>query len=97
MVNKAKSNTELYFPVTVCMLSHVWLFATPWTVVGYRNVCPWNFPSNKVEWVAISYSRVSSQLWDQTHISCISCIGKMILYHYITWETFYVPLLLSEK
>ena len=23
---------------------------------------------------------------DQTHISCISCIGKWILYHWATWE-----------
>ena len=35
-----------------------------------------------LEWVAISYSRGSSQPRDGTHISCISCIGKrMILYN----------------
>ena len=29
-----------------------------------------------LEWFAISYSRRSFQQRDQTHISCISCIGK---------------------
>ena len=32
-----------------------------------------------LEWVAISCSRESSQLRDPIHISCISCIGKLIL------------------
>ena len=34
-----------------------------------------------LEWVAISSSRGSSQPRDQTHFSCVSCIGKQILYH----------------
>ena len=37
-----------------------------------------------LEWVAISFSRGSSQPRDQTHISCLSC--RWILYHYATWE-----------
>ena len=37
-------------------------------------------------WVAISSSRGSSWPRDLTHISCISCIGRRILYHYTTWE-----------
>ena len=32
-------------------------------------------------WVAISSSRGSSQIRDQTHVACVSCIGKQILYH----------------
>ena len=40
-----------------------------------------------LEWVAISSSRGSSWLRDQTHIlPCISCIGRWILYHWATWE-----------
>ena len=39
-----------------------------------------------LEWVAISYSRVSSQPRDQTHVSCISCFGRQILYHRTSWE-----------
>ena len=33
------------------------------------------------EWVAISFSRGSSQPRDQTHDSCVSCIGRWILYY----------------
>ena len=37
------------------------------------------------EWVAISYSGWFSRLKDRTCISCISCIGKWILYCCNTW------------
>ena len=33
-----------------------------------------------LEWVAISYSRGSSQLKDQTHVSCVSYAGRQALY-----------------
>ena len=36
-----------------------------------------------LEWVATSYSRGSSQTKDQT---CISYIGRQILYHWVTRE-----------
>ena len=36
-----------------------------------------------LQWVAISSSRMSSQPRDRTHISCISCTGKWILYHWL--------------
>ena len=39
-----------------------------------------------LEWVAISYSRGSYQARDQTHTSCVSCIGRWILYHCTSWE-----------
>ena len=34
-----------------------------------------------LEWVAISFSRGSSCPRDQTHISCICCISRLILYY----------------
>ena len=34
-----------------------------------------------LERVAISFSRESYQLRDWTHVSCLSCIGRQILYH----------------
>ena len=34
-------------------------------------------------WVAISYSRGSSRHRDQTCISCVSCIRRQILYHWL--------------
>jgi len=36
------------------------------------------FQARILEWVAISYSRGSSRPRDQTHISCILCIGTTI-------------------
>ena len=34
------------------------------------------------ECVAIPFSRGSSQSRDETHISCVSCIGRQVLYHW---------------
>ena len=42
-----------------------------------------------LEWVAISSSRGSSWPRDQTQLSCVSCIGRQILYHCATWESFH--------
>ena len=39
-----------------------------------------------LEWVAISSSRGSSPPRDPTHISCVSCIGRWILYCWATYE-----------
>ena len=39
-----------------------------------------------LEWVVISYSKGSSWPRDQIHISCFSCIGRWILYHWATRE-----------
>ena len=45
-----------------------------------------------LEWVAISFSRGSSQPKDQTHISCVSCTDKQILYHWTTREAPFIIL-----
>ena len=34
-----------------------------------------------LEWVAMSSFRGSSRPTDQTHISCVCCIGRQVLYH----------------
>ena len=39
------------------------------------------FQARILEWVAISFSRGSSRPRDQTHISCVSCISRWIIYH----------------
>ena len=39
-----------------------------------------------LEWVVTSSSRGSSQPRDQTHVSCVACIGRWMLYHWATWE-----------
>ena len=41
------------------------------------------FQAAILEWVAISSSRVSSWFRDQT---CVSCLGRQILYHWAIWE-----------
>ena len=45
------------------------------------------FQATILEWIAISSSMGSSQPRDWTHVSCISCIDRWILYHCATWET----------
>ena len=40
------------------------------------------FQARILEWVAISFSGGSSQLTNQTRVSCISSIGRQILYHW---------------
>ena len=40
------------------------------------------FQAKILKWVAISYSRGSSPPRDGTCISCISCIGRWIVYHW---------------
>ena len=42
--------------------------------------------SRILEWVAMPSSRESFQPRDQIYISCISYIGRQILYHWDIWE-----------
>ena len=58
-------------PRDVCqLLSPARLYATPWTVA---HLAPLSMEfSRPLEWVAIPFSRGSSQLRDQTPISCIA-------------------------
>ena len=60
-----------------------------------RDPMDWGPPGSSVhgilqarilEWLAISYSRASSQDRDQAQVSCVSCIGRRILSHCATWE-----------
>ena len=48
---------------------------------------PGIFQARILEWVAISYSRQSFWPKDQTHVSCISCAGRRILYHFILYHS----------
>ena len=42
------------------------------------------FQTRILKWVAIYFSRGSSQPRSQTHVSRVSCIGRQILYHNAT-------------
>ena len=43
--------------------------------------CPRDSQARALEWVAVPFSRGSSQPRDRTCVSYISCIGRWILYH----------------
>ena len=51
-----------------------------------RLLCPGDSPGRTLKWVAMSSCRESFQPRNQTHFSCISCIGRQIPYHCATWE-----------
>ena len=63
------------------LLSRVQLFSIPWTVACLAPLSIGILQAGILEWVAISSSRGSSRPRDRTCISCVSCIGKQILYH----------------
>ena len=44
------------------------------------------FQARIPEWVAISSSKGSSRPRNWTHISCVSCTGRRILYHRAAWS-----------
>ena len=44
------------------------------------------FQARILERVAISSSMASSWSWGRTHVSCVSCMGRQILYCCTTWE-----------
>ena len=64
------------------MLSHVWLFVTPWLVPPGSSVHE-ILQARILEGVAVPFSRGSSWPRDWT---LVSCIGRWILYHLATWE-----------
>ena len=39
-----------------------------------------------LEWVAMPFSRGSSQPRYRTQVSCIPCTGRWLLYHCVTWK-----------
>ena len=52
------------------LVSHVQLFVTQWTVTRQAPLSMGILQAQILKWVATSYSRGSSLLRDQTHISC---------------------------
>ena len=61
--------------VCVCVLSHAWLFATPWTIA---HLSPLSMGFSRQEYwsgVAISSSTGSSQRRHQTCVSSVSCFA----------------------
>ena len=72
--------TRIYLKVPwTCV--HIQLCLTPCDPTDCSLPVHGIFQARILEWVAISSSRGSFQSRDQTHISCVSCIGRQILYH----------------
>ena len=58
----------------------------PRTPLSSRVVTRKILQTRTLAWVAMSSSRGSFRPRDQTCVFCIPCIGRWILYHYVTWE-----------
>ena len=91
LANLTVSASEMWlwpYVTCMCILSH----AVMPTLCDPLNCSPPGssvheiFHARILEWVAISSSREFSLSRDQICISCISCIGRQILYHSTTWE-----------
>ena len=54
------------------LLSRVWLFAAPWTVAGQAPLSMGILQARILEWLAMLFSRGSSQPRDRTQISHIA-------------------------
>ena len=63
------------------LLSRVQLFAVPWTVACLAPLSIGILQAGILEQVAISNSSRSSHPRDRNCISCVSCLGRQILYH----------------
>ena len=71
---------------TVCVFSLVLFFCDPMDYSLPGSSVHGILQPRILEWVAMPSSRGSSRPKDWTHISCISCIGRRVLYHCTSWE-----------
>ena len=58
-----RMNSILFMGYVLCVLSHVQFFVTPWTT-AHQAPLSMEFSRQELEWVAIPFSRGSSQLRD---------------------------------
>ena len=73
---------DLHFKFVIVRLpSHVQLLLDPMGCSPPSSSVHGVFQARIPEWVAISFSKGSSRPRDQTHVSCIFCTGRQILYH----------------
>ena len=76
-----------------CNRCVVQFFATPWTEDPMECNLPgssghWILQARILQCITLSFSRGSSWVRDWTQVSCVSCIGRRILYHWATWPGF---------
>ena len=92
MVNKVMSWEYLQNKGVTCFLC---VCSVAQSCLSLWDPMHWSPPGSSVHgifqarilgWVAISYSKGSSRPRNRTPVSCGSCIGRRILYHWATWE-----------
>ena len=79
------SSVSVKVKVKVKSLSHVQLFATPWTVAYQPTFLHGILQARILEWVAISFSSGSSGVRDRTWVSCTASVS------HITFLSFILP------
>ena len=67
--------------ILLLLLSHVQLFCDPIDCSPPDSLVHGISQARVLEWVAISSSRGYFQPRDRTCVSCISCLGRQVLYH----------------
>ena len=84
-------NFTVLFPC-LCVFNHLVMSDSLWPhgLWPARLLCPWDSPGKNAGVGCHSYSRRSSWPRDQNHVSCISCIGRWILYHSASWEAHFI-------
>ena len=74
-----------YMCVCVCVCVFSCLTLWPHGRWPTRLLSPWDFSGNDTGVGCHFLFQGSSWPKDQTHISCVSCVGRQILYHRATW------------
>ena len=94
-----QGNENTLYAVIIMNIWHVRVYSVAQSCLTLYNPMDCNLPGSSVHgiiqarilgWVAISYSKRSSGPSDRTPVSCVSCIGRRILYPCATWEAIYV-------
>ena len=84
-LNEYNSTWARKLKLCVCLVTQSWLtLCDPMDCSLPGSSVRGIFQARILEWIAIPYSRGSSQHRDQTCISCFSCIERWILYHCAT-------------
>ena len=75
--------------VVVLLLNHVWLFCNLMDCSPLGSSIHGTSQAWTLDWVAVSFFRESFRPRDRTHVSCVSCIDRWILYLWATKGVLY--------
>ena len=85
---------------SLCYAKLLQLCLTLWDPMGYclpGSAVHGILQTTVLELVAMFFSRGSSWTRYQTHVSCISCSGRQILYHWAMWEAPNIQIVVDLK